>query len=102
MALAKVERFVRGPGRYKYTAIMCAKSSGGATQRVNFGHRDYQHYKDRVPAALGGGLWSHKDHRDPARRRSYRLRHAGIMNAAGEPAYRAKYSPAWFSYYYLW
>lgn len=40
--LPKGTKFVLGPGKYKYTAIL----PGG--KRVNFGHRDYQHYRDSV------------------------------------------------------
>lgn len=94
--MEKVHHFVMGPGRYKYTAVM---EDG---RRVNFGHRDYEHFRDSVPAALGGGRWSHKDHNDPARRKLYRARHSKVMTKNGTPAYRVKYSPSWFSYHYLW
>lgn len=88
--------FVEGPHRYKYTAIL---PDG---KRVNFGNRDYQHYKDSVPVAKGGGLWSHKDHRDKARRESYRKRHGGVVRGDGTRAIDKKWSPAWFSFYFLW
>jgi hypothetical protein len=94
--MQKVEKFVLGPGRYKYTAIM---KDG---HRVNFGHRDYQQYHDSVPVSLGGGKWIRKDHKDPVRRLNYRKRHAKILTSSGKPAYKVKYSPSWFSYYYLW
>lgn len=88
--------FVQGPGRYKYTAIM---PDG---RKVNFGHKDYEHYRDSVPRTQGGGIWAHKDHGDLARRKRYRARHSGVLSKDGRPAYRIQYSPAWFSYYYLW
>lgn len=88
--------FERGPGNYKYTAIL---PDG---KRVNFGARSYQHYKDSVPKNRGGGLWSHKDHLDPDRRANYRSRHGGIRKSNGRRAIDVKYSPAWFSYYFLW
>lgn len=91
-----VERFVVGPGRYKYTAIL---KNG---KRVNFGHRDYEHYRDSVPVAKGGGRWSKLDHGDAKRRANYRSRHGGVMTGSGNFAYRVKYSPSWFSYKYLW
>jgi hypothetical protein len=94
--LQRVEKFILGKGQYKYTAILTDNS------RVNFGHRDYQHYKDSVPKNMGGGRWSHKDHGDNIRRRNYRKRHAGVLTKDGTPAYKIKYSPSWFSYYYLW
>ena len=94
--LSEVEKFVEGPGRYKYTAIM---KNG---KRVNFGHRDYEHYRDSVPKSMGGGIWSHKDHGDTKRRDNYRSRHGGVLTKDGKKAYQVKYSPSWFSYYYLW
>lgn len=95
-SLPKVAKFEKGRGKYKYTAIM---KDG---KRVSFGHKDYQHFKDSVPKSMGGGLWSHKDHGDKKRRANYRKRHAGVLNKEGKPAYKIKYTPAWFSYYYLW
>lgn len=91
-----VDKFVLGPGKYKYTAIL---KTG---KRVNFGHRDYQQYKDSVPVSKGGGKWKHKNHNDSVRRSSYRARHGGIITKSGKYAHQVKYSPAWFSYYYLW
>lgn len=83
-------RFQKGPQGKKYTAIL---PNG---KKVNFGSSEYQQYKDSVPVDLGGGLWSFADHLDPIRRQSYRARHGakGYQNV--------KYSPAWFSYYFLW
>jgi hypothetical protein len=95
-AIPKVEKFVKGKGRYKYTAIMKDGS------KVSFGHKDYQQYKDSVPKSMGGGLWTGKNHNDKKRRDSYRKRHRGVLNKLGKPAYKVKYSPSWFSYYYLW
>lgn len=95
-SLPRGTRFVRGPGKYKYTAIL---PNG---KRVNFGHRDYQHYRDSVPRSMGGGLWSSKNHGDSSRRANYRKRHSGVRTRSGERAYLKKYSPSWFSYHYLW
>lgn len=83
-------KFVKGPNKYKYTAIL----SNGS--KVNFGDKNYEQYKDTVPKELGGGIWSHKDHNDKARRLNYRKRHSA------NNYYKVKYSPAWFSYNYLW
>lgn len=94
--LPKNIHFIRGKYPYKYTAIL---PDG---KRVNFGHADYQHYKDSVPVNLGGGKWSHKNHGDSIRRRNYRARHRGILNRNGDPAYAIRYTPCWFSYYFLW
>ena len=95
-ALPKGIEFHKGRGRYKYVAVL---PDG---KRVRFGHSDYQHYKDSVPKSLGGGIWSHKDHGDPQRRERYRKRHAGVLTKDGTPAYKKRYSPSWFSYYFLW
>ena len=70
--------------------------------RVPFGDRRYEHYKDLVPAGLGGGRWSKKNHNDAARRKNYRSRHGAIQNANGKRSYKIRYTPAWFSYYFLW
>jgi hypothetical protein len=96
MKLPKGTRFTLGPGQYKYTAIL---PDG---KRVNFGHRDYEQYKDSVPKSLGGGRWSRKDHLDPERRKSYRARHGGMRCKDGTRCIDKKYTPAWFSYYFLW
>ena len=70
--------------------------------KVRFGARDYQHYKDFVPKRLGGKKWSHKNHLDKKRRENYRARHKGVLLKSGKRAISVKYSPAWFSYYFLW
>lgn len=63
---------------------------------VQFGDKRYQQYKDQF------GFWSTMDHYNHERRKNYRKRHRGILAKDGTPAYKKKYSPAWFSYYYLW
>ena len=95
-ALPKGIKFEKGPGKKKYTAIL---PNG---KKVHFGHRDYQQYKDSVPKRLGGKQWSHKDHLDPERRKNYRKRHGGMACKDGTRCINKKYSPAWFSYYFLW
>lgn len=91
-------------GKKKYVAVV--PRAGRRPLRVGFGHRDYQHYKDQVPRALGGGRWARLDHRDPARRARYRARHAGMVckDARGTPVrcIDRRHSPAWFSYHFLW
>lgn len=92
----QVEKFTKGPGRYKYTAHL---KNG---KKVNFGHKDYQHYKDQVPVSKGGGIWSHKNHLNDQRRENYRKRHSGVKTKSGKKAYQVELSPSWFSYHYLW
>lgn len=96
VSLPKGIRFVKGQGNKKYTAIL---PDG---RHVSFGHRDYQHYKDQVPKALGGGLWKYKDHLDPKRRKNYRTRHGALRCKDGRRCIDKKYTPAWFAYYLLW
>ena len=94
--LQRVVKFVLGPYPKKYTAVL---DDG---RRVHFGDRRYQHYLDSVPKKMGGGRCGSKDHRDIKRRKSYRARHKMVVAKSGRKAYRIKYSPSWFSYYYLW
>lgn len=63
-----------------------------------FGSAYYEQYKDRTPLKL----WSNFDHLDENRRRRYRQRHSKILLKDGRPAYTVPYTPAYFSYYYLW
>lgn len=62
---------------------------------VHFGALGYQHYYDKI------GLFREFDHLDKKRRKRYRDRHRKIM-IDSTPAYQVKYSPAWFSWHYLW
>ena len=82
-------KFIIGPKNYKYTAIIKDK-------KVNFGDKRYEHYHDKI------GLYSHLDHNDKKRRANYRKRHSAILTKDGKKAISIKYSPAWFSYRYLW
>lgn len=99
-ALPKGTRFVvPTTGHKKYVAHV---PINGVVRRVPFGDNRYEHYRDSVPTALGGGKWSHRDHLDPRRRRNYRSRHGASTNAQGEPYVSQPYSAAWFSYHFLW
>jgi len=80
----------------KYLAIL------PNNKKVYFGARGYEHYHDSVPVSLGGGKWSHKNHNDKERRKNYRNRHKSIKNKEGKPSYLIRYTPSWFSYYFLW
>lgn len=71
-------------------------------KRVHFGDVRYQQYKDSVPKNLGGGLYSDLDHYDLKRRDNYRKRHGGKICKNGQRCIDNLYTPAWFSYYYLW
>ena len=94
--LPKSIRFQRGPGHKKYTAIL---PDG---KRVHFGDKRYEHYKDTVPKSKGGGLWSRKNHNDKERRQRYRTRHGALRCKDGRRCIAVRYSPAWFSWHFLW
>jgi hypothetical protein len=65
---------------------------------VDFGDTRYQHYKDTTPLKL----YSDLDHKDTTRRDNYRKRHSQIKLKDGRLSYKVKFTPAWFSYNYLW
>ena len=85
-------KWYRGTGNYKYKVVL---PNG---KIVQFGHKSYEQYKDQTPLRL----YKHLDHGDERRRENYRKRHGGIRLKNGGKAVDAKYSPAWFSYYFLW
>lgn len=98
--MERVLRFeVPTKGNKKYVAVLKDGS------RVPFGDRRYQHYKDRVPTELGGGRWTRLNHLDDERRKSYRSRAFGQLASNFGTIQRAitiPYSPAWFSFNFLW
>jgi hypothetical protein len=55
---------------------------------ASFGHRDYNHFHDRI------GAYSHKDTHDTARRRLYKMRH--------EKDRHNYQSAGWFADRFLW
>lgn len=86
-------------GAHKYMAVI--PTGHGTTEKVRFGDPRYQQYKDSVPKKLGGGKWSHLDHLDKKRRESYLARASGQM-CGTKRCVDIPYTPAWFSYHYLW
>ena len=79
------------PGK-KYSVI----TPKGKT--VYFGSSTSQQYKD----STGKGYWSHKDHGDAKRRRSYLARAKGIKNKQGKFTYNNRESANYYSVNYLW
>ena len=75
----------------KYDAILENKQTKKKV-RVPFGQKGYMHYKDNT----GLKIYSNLDHNDPERRKAYRARHGA------NDYQKKKYSPAYFSYFYLW
>ena len=93
--------FTSGRGDKKYRAVVESKEDG-STRVLSFGHKKYGQYKDRI------GLYSHLDHGDPKRRRSYFARHSGgIKTKAAAVEHESKKSkgrmtPKILSHIYLW
>jgi hypothetical protein len=63
---------------------------------IHFGDRRYEQYCDTL------GHWSHLDHHDKKRRRSYWARHKAIRRGDGSLAYTNRESPEYYSMKYLW
>lgn len=65
----------------KYFALVHGK-------QVHFGAKKYQQYHDKI------GVYSHLDHHDNTRRRSYKTRHNGDRHTP--------LTPGWFADRVLW
>jgi len=61
---------------------------------VPFGSLNYEQFKDTT----GLGLYSSKDHLDKDRQKAYKARHGG----ASHKSHTIRYTPAWFSWNFLW
>ena len=86
-------------GRKKYVALV---PLNGTVRRVSFGDRAYEHYRDVVPALDGWSEVGHKDHLDA--RTTEKLSDPSRCSRVRERCTRkeVRYSPAWFSYHFLW
>ena len=101
----KVERIVefkRGPGKTKYTAVV-RNNKTGKKRSINFGHKDYQQFKDSTPL----GYYSYKNHGTKKRKNAYYSRHSGTKKkgAAIKKEFnksRGKYTAKILSHIYLW
>ena len=65
---------------------------------IHFGASDMEQFKD----STGLGLYSHKDHGDKKRRKSYRNRASGIRNKKGELTYKNPEYANFYAYNFLW
>ena len=80
----------------KYKAIVPAKlwnkyrDKVERDQTVHFGDIRYEQYKDKI------GMYKKLDHNDAIRRMNYRMRHGSQLHQ------EFTFSPAYFSFYYLW
>ena len=87
----KFIKFVKSEAKHKkYTAIIKNKKNDKEI-KINFGDTRYEHYEDKTPLKLNSNL----DHDDKERRKKFRARHKGFIK-------KGYYSPAYFSYKYLW
>lgn len=66
--------------------------------KVNFGHTDYQQYKDSTPLKL----YKHLNHGDNNRRKNYLSRSGGIRNKSGKLTKNDPESANYWSIRYLW
>jgi len=80
-------KWYRGTGLKKYKVELW--KAGKKIKTIQFGDKRYQQYRDKTPLKL----YSHKDHLNKTRRRSYRARH----NLIYKP-----FSPGRFALRYLW
>jgi len=91
-----IGKWMEGTGDKKYKVILYQNIDDYYQQKswktVQFGAKGYQQYQDSTPLKL----YSSEDHLDESRRDNYRARH-------GAQGYQEnQYSPAWFSWNYLW
>lgn len=92
MVMYKFIRFEKSNRRNKkYMAVLVRKGDNKIKQ-VHFGDSRYSQFEDKT----GLDLYSHKNHYDLKRRANYRARHS----AKGH--HLKKYTPAYYSYNYLW
>jgi len=74
----------------KYNAILSSNKTG-KIYTVPFGDSRMEQYEDKT----GLGIYAMKNHKDPERRKLYRLRHSKDIKTGF-------YSPGYFSWNYLW
>lgn len=79
----------------KYTIIIYYK---GKTRAINFGHIDYQQYRDRSPLKL----FKYLNHLDENRRLDYLARASKIINKKGLLTCNDPFSPNRYAIIVLW
>ena len=75
----------------KYMVVVDGKT-------IHFGDVKMQQYRDTT----GLGLFSHLNHNDETRRKSYLSRAKGIRNKAGDLTWQDKNSANYYAVKYLW
>lgn len=98
----RIVNFKRGHGKSKYTVVVRNKKTK-KRRSINFGHRDYQQFKDSTPL----GYYSYKNHGTKKRKDAYYSRHSGtkLKAKAIRKEFRksgGKYTPKLMSHIYLW
>lgn len=85
----------RSKTKSKYFVYVKSDNKRGF-KKVGFGHKDYQHFKDKL------GYYKRLDHGDKKRRDNYRGRASGIKNKKGEFTYLDKNTANYWAYRTLW
>ena len=93
MKLFKVNNIYKSPIKHKKYRVSLVHKRNGTVRTMDFGGdpKRYEHFKDKTPIKL----YSHLDHNDKVRRRSYKKRHQIHIK-------KGYYSPSFFSMKYLW
>ena len=65
---------------------------------IHFGDSRMEHFRD----STGLNLYSHLNHLEPIRQKSYLARAKGIKNKEGKLTYLDKNSPNYYSIRFLW
>lgn len=84
----------------KRKAKKLGASEVGISERK--GKKYYVIYKGKIIHFGAEGYSDFLEHKDKERRDRYRKRHAAILKKDGTPAYKDKFSPAYWSYFVLW
>lgn len=115
-----IEQFITMRGRHerksKYKVVITNRLDPSNYFIVYYGSKKYQHYKDRTPSTIKYIGFNHNDFK---RRENYRKRHSKIKTTKAIlfnkktkklekvkikpfPSYMVKYSPAYYSWKFLW
>lgn len=100
-------KFTKGPSSKKYKVWLRDKTTR-KIRTLTFGAKGYEQFRDSTPKSKGGGLYTHKNHGDIRRRRSYFSRHSGgRVGKTAAVAYEKRksvglYTPKLLSHIYLW
>lgn len=74
-----------GKGKFKFSVYV--KSKNGGIKKINYGHKDYQDYRQ---------------HKDEKRRKAYLSRAKGIKNKKGQLTWKDKNTKNYWAVHHLW